>query len=35
MADKVKEVAAEEALRIRALTKDAAMSGAYLYPLKV
>ena len=35
MADKVKEVASEEAVRIRALAQDAARSGAYLYPLKV
>lgn len=33
--DKVKEVAMEETDRIKALTRDAARSGAYLYPLKV
>lgn len=35
MADKVKEVAIGEAERIKALTSDAARSGAYLYPLRV
>lgn len=35
MADKVKEVAVEEAQRIKNLTADAARSGAYLYPLRV
>lgn len=35
MAEKVKEVAIGEAERIKALTTDAARSGAYLYPIKV
>ena len=35
MADKIKEVAVEEAERIKSLTSDAARSGAYLYPLRV
>jgi hypothetical protein len=35
MADKIKEVAVEEADRIKTLASDAARSGAYLYPLKV
>ena len=35
MADKVKEVATEEAERIKALTVEAARSAAYLYPLRV
>lgn len=34
MAGKAKEVAIEEASRIRTLTSDAARSGAYLYPLR-
>jgi hypothetical protein len=34
MADRVKEVALEEAERIKALTTDAVKSQAYLYPLK-
>ncbi|KAL8708106.1 MAG: hypothetical protein Q9220_006960 [cf. Caloplaca sp. 1 TL-2023] len=34
MADKVKQVAAEEADRLKHLTSDAARSGAYLYPLR-
>ncbi|KAL9102037.1 MAG: hypothetical protein Q9163_002770 [Psora crenata] len=34
MADKVKEVAIGEANRIKALSSDAARSGAYLYPLR-
>jgi len=34
MADRVKEVAVEEAERIKALTTDAVKSQAYLYPLK-
>ncbi|KAL9124843.1 MAG: hypothetical protein Q9217_005876 [Psora testacea] len=34
MADKVKEVAIDEASRIKALSSDAARSGAYLYPLR-
>ena len=35
MADKVKEVAVEEAERIKTLTTEAARSGAYLYPIRV
>ena len=35
MADKVKEVAIEEADRIKSLTVEAACSAAYLYPLRV
>ena len=35
MADKVKEVAVEEAERIKLLASEAARSGAYLYPLRV
>ena len=35
MADKVKEVAVEEADRLKTLTSDAARSGAYLYPIRV
>lgn len=35
MADKVKEVAVEEAERIKSITIEAARSGAYLYPLRV
>lgn len=35
MADKVKEVAVGEADRIKNLTRDAARSGAYLYPIRV
>ena len=35
MADKVKEVAVEEAERLKQLTADAARSGAYLYPIRV
>lgn len=35
MSGKVKEVAVEEAERIKALTSDAVRSGAYLYPLRV
>ena len=35
MADKIKEVAVEEAERIASLASDAARSGAYLYPLRV
>lgn len=34
MADKVKEVATEEAVMIRDLAKEAAKSGAYLYPVQ-
>lgn len=35
MSGKVKEVAVEEAERIKSLTSDAVRSGAYLYPLRV
>lgn len=35
MAEKVKEVAVEEADRLKTLTSDAARSGAYLYPIRV
>ena len=35
MADKVKDVAIEEAERVKQLTRDAARSGAYLYPVRV
>lgn len=35
MADKIKEVAVEEADRIKSLASDAARSGAYLYPIRV
>jgi len=35
MAEKAKEVAMEEAERIKSLTLTAARSGAYLYPLRV
>lgn len=35
MAEKVKEVAAEEAERLKALTSEAVKSKAYLYPIKV
>ena len=35
MAEKVKEVAMEEADRLKALTVEAARSAAYLYPLRV
>ena len=35
MADKVKEVAIEEAEHIKELATDAARSGAYLYPVRV
>lgn len=34
MSDKVKEVVREEVDRVKALSQDAARSGAYLYPLK-
>ncbi|KAI9819116.1 MAG: hypothetical protein M1827_007272 [Pycnora praestabilis] len=34
MSDKVKETAVEEFDRVKSLTKDAARSGAYLYPLR-
>ena len=35
MADKIREVAVEEADRIKTLASDAARSGAYLYPIRV
>ena len=35
MADRVKEVAVEEAEKIRDMTVAAAKSAAYLYPLRV
>jgi hypothetical protein len=35
MADRVKEVAAEEAERLKTLTSEAVRSKAYLYPIKV
>ena len=35
MADKVKEVAIEEADRLKHLATDAARSGVYLYPIRV
>lgn len=35
MAEKAKEVAIEEADRIKSLAQDVARSGAYLYPLRV
>ena len=35
VADKVKEVAVEEADRIKSLATAAARSGAYLYPIRV
>lgn len=35
MAEKVKEVVIEEAERVKTLTREAASSGAYLYPLRV
>jgi hypothetical protein len=35
MADKVKDVAKSEALRIGSLAGNAAKSGAYMYPIKV
>jgi hypothetical protein len=34
MTDRVKKIATEEAERIKTLTRDAAKSRAYLYPLK-
>lgn len=34
MADRVKQVAAEEAEKVKAMTKDAVQSRAYLYPIK-
>ena len=34
MADRVKEVAVEEAERIKGLTTEAVRSQAYIYPLK-
>lgn len=35
MDERVKQVATEEAQRVKAMTKDAVQSRAYLYPLKV
>ena len=35
MAEKVKEVAMEEADRLKSLAVEAARSAAYLYPLRV
>lgn len=35
MPERVKEVAVEEAERLKTLTSDAARSGAYLYPIRV
>ena len=35
MSERVKEVAVQEADRIKTLTTDAARSGAYLYPIRV
>jgi len=35
MADRVKQVAAEESKKVKELTTDAVKSRAYLYPLKV
>jgi hypothetical protein len=35
MSERVKEVVADEVQRVKALSQDAARSGAYLYPLKV
>ena len=35
MADKVKEVAVEEADRLKHMAAEAARSGAYLYPIRV
>ena len=35
MAEKVKEVALDEADRIKTLATDAVKSAAYLYPIKV
>ena len=35
MADRVKETAKDEALRVRQLAEDGVKSGAYIYPLKV
>lgn len=35
MAEKVKEVAVEEAQRLKILTSEAVKSKAYLYPIKV
>jgi hypothetical protein len=34
MADRVKEVAADEAQRVKALTIEAVQSRAYIYPIK-
>ncbi len=35
MSERVKEVVTDEVQRVKALSQDAARSGAYLYPLKV
>lgn len=35
MADRVKQTAEDELKRVQALAKEAAVSGAYLYPLRV
>lgn len=35
MAERVKEVAVEEADRLKTLTSDAVRSGAYFYPIRV
>ena len=35
MSEKVKEVAVEEAEKIKSLASQAARSGAYLYPIRV
>ena len=35
MSDRVKQVAAEEAERVKAITIDAVQSQAYIYPFKV
>ena len=35
MEDKVREVAVEEAAKIKSMTVQAARSGAYLYPIRV
>lgn len=35
MAERIKEVAVEEAEHIKTVARDAARSGAYLYPVRV
>ena len=35
MDKRVKEIATQDAEKIKALTKDAVQSGAYLFPIKV